>query len=148
MIPKPFSLHAVLKIRKRKEDLAQQKFMRALAEYQDIERKLQQVQQQQTATIALLEQKQQEGILAVDLERFEESIQYKHQEIKSIEKLLQEKKQICENKRRHLLAKSREYKVLQALQEKQDLTWRRYIDKKEANMLDEIAILHHGRPQE
>lgn len=148
MIPKPFSLHAVLKIRKRKEDLAQQKFMRALKEYQDIEKKLVQARRQLEATIAVLEQKQQEGMLAVELERFEEAIHYKNHKIRSIEQLLQEKQQICENKRRHLLAKSREHKVLQALQEKQDLTWRRYIDKKEANMLDEIAILHHGRSQE
>lgn len=147
MIPKPFSLHAVLKIRKRKEDLAQQRFMRALAECKDIETKLLQARQRLAETIAVLEQKQQIGILAVELERFEESIQYKSHEIKAIAKLLQEKKQICENKRKHLLAKSREYKVLQALQERQDLTWRRYIDKKEANMLDEIAILHHGRSQ-
>ena len=148
MIPKPFSLHAVLKIRKRTEELAQQKFMRALKEYQGIEKKLEHARLQLVETIAILEKKQQEGILAVELKRYEESIQYKNHEIRSIEKLLLEKKQICENKRKHLLTKSREYKVLQTLQERQDLTWRRYLDKKEANMLDEIAILHHGRSQE
>ena len=147
MTPKPFSLHAVLKIRKRKEDLAQQKLMRALAEYREVEEKLEAALQKRDATIATLELKQQQGIEAVELGRFEEAITLFNSQIESIRKLLQEKKQLCENKRKHLLDKSREHKVLQALKESQDLNWKRYLEKKEASMLDEIAILHHNRPQ-
>jgi flagellar export protein FliJ len=59
--------------------------------------------------------------------------------------LLQEKIKIVESKRSNLITKSRDHKVLQALKEKQNKTWTKYLEKKESNMLDEIAILHHTR---
>ena len=145
MPPKPFSLDIVLKVRKRKEDLAQQKFMQALAVQKEVEEKLFTTRIKLQEVIQILEIKQQEGILAVELGRFEESITYAHGEIHSLEQLLHEKKKTSKNKRNQLIKKSRDYKVLQELKERQNKTWKEYIDKKEANMLDEIAILHHDR---
>ncbi len=146
MPPKPFSLDIVLKVRKRKEDLAQQKFIQALAVQKEVENKLSTTRTKLQEVIDLLEIKQHEGMLAVELGRFEESITYTHGEIKSLRKLFREKKKISENKRNRLIEKSRDYKVLQELKERQNKAWKQYIDKKEANMLDEIAILHHERP--
>jgi flagellar protein FliJ len=146
MPPKPFSLDVVLKVRKRKEDLAHQKFMQALTEQQEIEKKLIAARTKQKEIIQILENKQQEGILAVELSRLQERITYGQEEMGSLQKLLHEKKQISEKKRALLIEKSRDYKVLQELKERQNRAWKQYVDKKEANMLDEIAILHHDRP--
>ena len=145
MPPKPFSLDTVLKVRKRKEDLAQQKLQQAMAAQKKIETKLLATRLNQQQVIQTLETKQQEGMLAVELARFEERITYAHSEIKSLQKLLHEKTKICENKRNILIEKSRDYKVLLELKERQNKAWKQYLDKKEANMLDEIAILHHDR---
>ena len=145
MPPKPFSLDTVLKVRKRKEDLAQQKLQQALAVQKEVENKILAARLDQQEVIRTLEIKQQEGMLAVELGRFEERIAYSHGEIESLEQLLSEKKKICENKRNLLIERSRDYKVLAELKERQNQAWKKYIDKKEANMLDEIAILHHDR---
>lgn len=120
--------------------------MQALAVQNEVENKLLNARIKQQEIIQILEKKQLQGILAVELGRFEESISYSRGEIKSLQQLLLEKKEICENKRTHLIKKSRDYKVLQELKERQNSAWKKYIDKKEANMLDEIAILHHERP--
>jgi len=146
MIPKPFSLDIVLKIRKRKEDLAQQKLMQALSKQKDIEENIKTAQIELLDLTRLLGKKQQQGMLATELSLFEERIDFSNGTIKSLKKMLQEKKKIVANKRKHLIAKSRDHKVLQALKDNQNKTWKQYLDKKEANMLDEIAILHHSRP--
>lgn len=146
MVPKPFSLEIVLKVRKRKEDLAQQKLIQALSVQKEVENKLSTARINQKKIIGILEKKQLEGILAVELGIFEERITYAHGEIKSLLQELREKKEICENKRNRLIEKSRDYKVLQELKDRQNRAWKQYIDKREANMLDEIAILHHERP--
>ncbi len=145
MIPKPFSLDVVLKIRKRKEDLAQQKLMKAISEQKAIENKIKIAALKQHKIIQLLQVKQEEGMLAIELGLFEERIDFVNSEIKSFHKLLKEKKQIVKNKRKHLLVKSKDHKVLKTLKYNQNLTWKQYLDKKEANMLDEIAILHHNK---
>jgi len=145
MTAKPFSLDIVLKIRKRKEDLAQQKFIRATSEQKRIENEITNATIKQQELIELLEVKQQQGMLAVELGMFEERIIFSNNEIESLYKLLLKKKQIVENKRKHLLVKSKDHKVLQTLKKNQNLAWKQYLDKKEANMLDEIAILHHNK---
>lgn len=148
MPPKPFSLDTVLKVRKRNEELAQQKLQQALAVQKEVEAKLLTTRLEQQEIIRILEIKQQEGMFAIELSRFEERITYSYSEIKSLQQLLHEKKKICENKRNFLIRKSRDYKVLQELKERQNKVWKQYLDKKEANMLDEIAILHHDKKLE
>lgn len=145
MPPKPFSLDTVLKVRKRKEDLAQQKLQQAIAVQKEVEAKLLAARLNQQEVIQTLEIKQHEGMLAVELGRFEERITFAQGEIESLQKLLHEKTKLCENKRSLLIEKSRDYKVLFELKERQNKAWKQYLDKKEANMLDEIAILHHDR---
>ena len=60
MIPKPFSLDIVLKIRKRKEDLAQQKLMQALSKQKDIEENIKTAQIELLDLTRLLGKKQQQ----------------------------------------------------------------------------------------
>ena len=145
MIAKPFSLDVVLKIRKRKEDLAQQKFMKAVAEQKHIESEIDKVKNTQQKLIQLLEIKQEQGMLAAELGMFEERIVFTNKELLSLHKLLQKKKQLVRNKRKRLLIKSKEYKAMKTLKQNQNQVWKQYLAKKEANMLDEIAILHHNK---
>lgn len=145
MIAKPFSLDVVLKVKKRKEDLARQKFMKAVAEQKHIEDKVDKTKNKQQKLIRLLEEKQAMGMLAVELGMFEERIIFTNKELLSLHKLLQEKKQLVRNKREHLLSKSKEHKAMKTLKQNQNQIWKQYLAKKEANMLDEIAILHHHK---
>jgi flagellar FliJ protein len=145
MIPKPFSMDTVLKVRKREEDLAQQKFMQAMDLQRDTENILSSAKNNQQTIITMLEKKQQEGILAMELRRFEEKIEYNYKQIETILQSVQEKKKITEKKREALVKKSQEYNMLKTLKEKQNRAWEKYLEKKEAAMLDEIAILHHKR---
>jgi flagellar FliJ protein len=145
MIPKPFSMDTVLKVRKREEDLAQQKFMQAMDLQRDTENILSSAKNNQQTIITMLEKKQQEGILAMELRRFEEKIEYNYKQIETLLQSVQEKKKITEKKREALVKKSQEYNMLKTLKEKQNRAWEKYLEKKEAAMLDEIAILHHKR---
>ncbi len=145
MVAKPFALDVVLKVRKRKEDVARQRLFQAQHEEKAVEAELQENIDLCDRIILQLEDKQAEGMLAVELERFEETIFHMHNQIRSLEKKLRDKKQITKNKRSTLLKKSQEYNILLSLKDKQDRNWKHYLDKKEANMLDEIAILHHER---
>lgn len=54
-------------------------------------------------------------------------------------------KKIVKQKRGLLLKKSKEHKILAKLKENQDSAWKDYQNKKEAAMLDEIAVLHHEK---
>ncbi len=145
MIPKPFSMETVLKVRKREEDLAQQKFMQAVDLQRDAENILASARDNQQNIITMLGKKQQEGILAMELRRFEEKIEYNYKQIETFLQSVQEKKKTTEKKREALVKKSQEYNMLKALKEKQNRAWDKYLEKKEAAMLDEIAILHHKR---
>ncbi len=145
MTPKPFSMDTVLKVRKREEDFAHQKFMQAIEQQQKVENNLLRCKEKQNATIQLLAQKQQQGIIAVELGLFEDKIEFNYRQINSLITLLQEKKQFTEKKRKFLVTKSQEHKILETLKERQNSAWAKHIAKKEAAMLDEIAILHHGR---
>lgn len=145
MIPKPFSMDTVLKVRKRAENLAQQKFMQALELQHNAEVQLASAKNKQKNIIALLSQKQQAGLLVMELSRFEEKIAYNYEHIDTLFQRVLEKKKNTKKERHVLVKKSQEYNMLKTLKEQQNNAWKKYLEKKEAAMLDEIAILHHNR---
>lgn len=145
MTPKPFSMDTVLKVRKREEDLAQQRFMQAQEQLHNAEVQLASAKDKQKDLITMLSQKQQKGILVVELSIFEEKIAYNYEYIDILFKAVLKKKELTENKRQVLVKKSQEYNMLKTLKEQQNNAWNKYLEKKEAAMLDEIAILHHNR---
>jgi len=145
MPPKPFTLDSVLKYRKRQESMAQEKFIQAKADAEMTFQALEEAKNALGNLINTLEEKQTSGILAMELARFEERIQYARDQIELHKVSYEKKTKIVKNKRLLLLEKSRNYKVLDTLKEQQNRTWKNYLDKKEAAMLDEIAILRHDR---
>ncbi len=69
----------------------------------------------------------------------------KKNRIAELKKQLAKRKQqvtVCQNE---LLKKSRERQVMKKLKEKQNTAWKQYLNKKEAAMLDEIAIIYHNK---
>lgn len=84
-------------------------------------------------------------MVAFELARYEERINYLRQQIILMNRELDRKKKIVQQKKIILLEKSKEHKVLEKLKENQNNAWQNYQNKKEAAMLDEIAVLRHER---
>ncbi|MBU1138006.1 MAG: flagellar export protein FliJ [Proteobacteria bacterium] len=145
MAIKQFSLGSILQFRKQQEDLARQKFVLAQIEEKKVEESLHVLQQELSSLIQTLEKKQETGILTFELARYEERINYLRQQISLTKRELEEKKKVVQHKKIMLLKKSKEHKILEKLKENQNIAWQEYQNKKEAAMLDEIAVLHHER---
>jgi len=95
--------------------------------------------------LVTLERLQTEGIDILDLIRYEDQILFTKNRIISIKKTLSEKIARVANEREHLIQRSKERKIMEKLKEKQNQSWQEYLNKKEAALLDEIAIIFHDK---
>ncbi|BHH83371.1 flagellar export protein FliJ [Desulforhopalus sp. 52FAK] len=143
--PKPFSLETVLSYRKRLEDLAKNRFFEATKVKEIIEEKLNQEKDTLYNTITECEKLQAEGIEIRKLILFEEKIVSAQTNIVAIEKNLDEKIKLVEQAQKNLITKSREYQVMKRLKYEQNAAWQQHLNKKEAAMLDEVAVMRHGK---
>ncbi|WP_136807893.1 flagellar export protein FliJ [Desulfosediminicola flagellatus] len=141
----PFKLDTVLDFRQRLEDIAKN----TLAEARQMERAVQvQLDNQQASYATLLttiDRVQAEGVDINELIRLEEHLVFIKNRITELKTQLAKRKQqvtVCQNE---LLKKSRERQVMKKLKEKQNTAWKQYLNKKEAAMLDEIAIIYHNK---
>ena len=140
---KPFTLQAVLDLRKRREDLAQNRLFEAKQAVKRIETKLLQEQRILTETLNILDSLQKEGIEIGTLIRYEDKIQRLRDNIQAIEKNLQNKKTIVQQVHEMLVACSKEHKIMKRLKEEKNKAWQQYLNKKEVAMLDEIGVMRH-----
>ena len=145
MAPKPFALNSILKFRKREENLAQEKYIQARIATEKALQAVDNAKEDLGLLIHTLENKQIEGILALELARFDERIQYGRSQLKTLETTYRKKVSIAKGKQKKLLQKAKDHKMLKTLKEHQDQAWKTHLEKKEAAMLDEIAILRHDR---
>lgn len=145
MSPKPFSLDSILKFRKREKDLALEKVVRAQLAVKQATVALESAKNELETLIVGLETRQIDGISVEELSRYEERIQYQRGKILALKNNHENTQKKLHQKRLKLLEKAKDHKTLTALKEQQHRTWKEYINKKEAAMLDEIAILHHDR---
>jgi flagellar FliJ protein len=143
--PKPFSLDIVLSYRKRLEDLAKNRLFEARKVHQIIKEKLESERLILETTIDKTEQLQREGVDITMLILYEERISTLQKNVAAIEKNVHEKAKIVESERQNVHQRSREYQVMERLKTEQNDSWQRYLDKKEAAMLDEVAIMRHGK---
>lgn len=143
--PKPFALDIVLDYRKRLEDLAKNRLFEARKVHQIIKEKLKSEQQSLRDTIDKTEQLQREGVDITMLILYEERISSLKTNVEAIKKNVFEKAKIVENERKNVHQRSREYQVMERLKTEQNSAWQRHLDKKEAAMLDEVAIMRHGK---
>lgn len=143
--PKPFSLDIVLNYRKRLEDIAKNRFFEAKKIHAIIQKKLVSEKNTLTTVIFECEELQVNGVEITKLILFEEKISTAQKNILAIEKNLQEKAKLVDQEKANLLMRSREYQVMERLKVEQNDSWHKYLDKKEAAMLDEVAIMRHGK---
>ena len=142
---KPFSLDIVLDYRQRLEDAARNDFFVAKNQKKILEREIVQKENEQIFLIEECEKLKQESCPILDLITIENKISYIRQHIKELYTLLEKKETLVRKAHAHLVTRSKEKKVMEKLKEKQNAEWQKYINKKEAAMLDEIAILRHTR---
>lgn len=142
---KPFSLETVLKYRKRLEDIAKNRLHEAQTAMQRVRERLEAEEQLYAELMATVDRRQFEGIDILDLIRYEEQIQFSKNRITAIRKTLEEKTARFVEERDNLIKRSKERKVMDKLKTKQNQAWREHLDKKEAAMLDEIAVIFHER---
>ncbi len=125
--------------------MAQQKFIQATIDAEKAFKDLETARKTLSQLILTLEEKQKLGILVLELARYEERILYGRTQIKQLKNTCEQKQNFAKRKKLELLEKAKDHKALNTLKEQQNRTWKLHLDKKEAAMLDEIAILRHDR---
>lgn len=140
---KPFTLETVLDHRKRLEDIAQNRLYEAKKIQEAVANKLHAEQSHLQELIADTEERQKEGIEITTLIQYEFKISLVQEDIKKISNNLKEKEKIVKQEHENLVHRSKERQVMERLKEEQNSAWRNYLNKREAAMLDEIAIMRH-----
>lgn len=142
---KPFTLDTVLRYRKSLEVMAKNRFFEAQRIHAIIKEKLATETENLHSLISQSEQLQAEGIEITTLMLHEEKISAAQKNVSAIEKNIQEKAKIVSLEKENLLRRSREHQVMQRLKYEQNMSWQQHLDKKEAAMLDEVAVMRHGK---
>lgn len=142
---KPFSLNVVLEYRKRLEDQAMNKLFEARKQQEEIEKNISTKNQTYQNILHNREEMQEKGCAILDLITIEAKIDFTIKQIQQLKTVLTKKKAYVQRAHKNLLKRSKEKQVLEKLRDKQNIEWRKYLNKKEAAMLDEIAILRHNR---
>lgn len=142
---KPFSLDTVLKHRKSLENLAIQRLVKARAEENSVQRQIKEEEEILTGLVESLAREQTLGIEVVKLAQFEQRINLIEKQIEALRVILQKKKETVTRAQEQLISKSKDRKIMETLQEKQDAAWQQYLSQKETATLDEIAVIFHNR---
>lgn len=140
---KPFSLDTVLNYKKRRKDEAGQRLVQAIKNKEAVAQKLANKLFEQIELSTQLEELQNKGIDIQMLILYEDRIEFLKHEADSIEKNLKAKERIVDTERNHLIACAKEHKILSQLKEKQNNAWRQHLSKKEASILDEVAVTRY-----
>ena len=142
---KPFTLETVLSYRQRLEDIAKNNLAKARQAEESAQAQLADQQRNYEKLVALIDRVQREGIGISELIHHEDHLTYVKNRIVAIEKDLKKKREHVSRTRQELLRKSRERQVMEKLKERQNSAWKQYLNKKEAAILDEIAIIFHNK---
>lgn len=140
---KPFALTTVLRHRKSLEEQAIYSLVKAREAEQEAQR---QVQEEEAILASLLEtfsREQSLGIEVVKLAQFEQRIDLIAEQVAASKLLLQLKKTDVNRAQNFLISKSKDRKIMETLQQKQDDSWQQYLNQKETATLDEIAVIFH-----
>ena len=140
----PFKLNTVLKHRQRLEDIARNKFVEAKEMADNV---LKRRNSEKIRLLKLLEERdkrQKEGIEITMLMRYEEMVARLETNLRGIEKNLREKKKLVEQMHAGLLTHTKGRQAMEQLRDEQNRAWRKEIERKEAKMLDEIAVMRHN----
>lgn len=142
---KPFSLQTVLSYRQRLEDIAVNTLAEAKQAEQQTKVRLAEQQKVYDSLVALIDRIQNEGVSINDLIHHEDHLTFVKVKIKELETELTERQNTVAKRQEELLQKSRDRQVMDKLKERQNSAYRQYLNKKEAAILDEIAIIYHNK---
>jgi flagellar protein FliJ len=142
---KPFSLDTVLRHRKSLENQAIHRLAKAREDEQEARRHLQTEEKILATLLETLAQEQTMGIEVVKLAQFERRIILIDQQILTLRTVLQRKQEAVNQAHKYLIAKSKERKIMETLQQNQNEAWHRYLNQKETAALDEVAVIFHNR---
>jgi flagellar FliJ protein len=144
---KPFALHAVLKYRRQLEDAAQKRLFQAQEAEAKLKEALLRVEEELAELYTGLHRENEQGITVDRLVLFNHRIDLvKEQTARRKTELEKQQIQVAQ-KRQQLIKASKDRKIIEKLEEQQNAAYKQYIEKKEAGMLDEIAVLSHERKQ-
>ena len=142
---KPFALDTVLKHRKNLEEQAIYRLVKAREEENEAQRQLQEDESILAILLETFSREQSQGIEVVRLTWFEQRIPLIEQQVAAARLLVQKKKEGVQRAQELLIRKSKERKIMETLQQKQDASWRQYLSQKETATLDEVAVIFHNR---
>lgn len=142
---KPFSLDTVLNHRQRLLNLARGRFAEAQSEYNEVKAQVEQCVAERGGLIDTLAEIQRSGIDIDEHIRYVNRIDLLKTELERLHRRLRKKHDIVLRERAHLLQKSKEHRVLERLKQRQDAQWQQFLDRNEAKLLDEVAILSNRR---
>lgn len=142
---KPFTLTAVLRYRQQLEDAAVTKMTQAQRHLENQERLFHTAQKEYQELLSALQLSQKGGMAIEEFLRYESRLNWLKQKQQKLAGEVDSAEKKVEQRRRIVVAKSRDKKVLEQLKARQNSAWQRYLDKKETAQLDEIAVLAHER---
>ncbi|WP_457573020.1 flagellar export protein FliJ [Desulfolithobacter sp.] len=144
---KPFSMEPVLKYRQQREDRARQRFIAAQKEEASQRQELERVEEVLRSLFGELEKERRRGTTPDMLALFENRIHLVQEDIKKLKQEVRAATERVNRERKRLVKAQQERKVLEKLKEHQNRAYQGYLKKKEAALLDEIAVLFHEREQ-
>jgi flagellar protein FliJ len=142
---KPFSLDTVLNYRVQLEKIAKNRLHAAEKKRAETLLQLQQKEALFNILVGDLARLQSQGMDVVEMIRYEERINVEKNELDLLKNTLVEREETVLRERENTITKSKERKVMEKLKEKQNTAWQHYLNKKEAALLDEIAVIFHER---
>ena len=135
----------MLDYRRRLEDQAINKLSEARKEKEVIEEKIVLKKKTYQNVLNNRDDIQKNGCSILELITVEAKIDFTIKQIQELETVLSNKEAYVQRAHQSLLKRSKEKQILEKLRDKQNIAWRKYLNKKEAAMLDEIAILRYNK---
>lgn len=132
-------LDAVLKLRKRREEAVQEEFIEIKHDHDTAEDQLRRLHREFEAALKDLAEQQAKGIAPCELDLYYHLIKQQYDRLEERRKALQRLADQCERKRQDLLEATREKKVVEKIEEKRKEIFLKDLEKKERDLLDELA---------
>lgn len=142
---KPFNLDTVLEHRKRLVNIARNKLYDARRERDKTQTKLTATEEKYNSILTDRDNLKNTDCTILSFVEIERSLEFTKERITELQVLFENKETFVKRAKENLLIKAKDKKVLEKLKEKQNNQWKKFIEKKEAASLDEIAILHHKK---
>ncbi len=142
---KPFQFQSVLNYRRRIEDNARKNLTLVQREEEALLKKKHQAVEELETLYKNQRDQQAVGTTVDQLIMAEARIAVIRDQLTTSEQELEKVREKVQRRRNGLLKAGQDKRALEKLKEKQNIAYKNFLDKKEAVMLDEIAILFHGR---